>query len=157
MNKIILMGRLTADPDIRVAQGPNGSTLIGRFSLAVDRRYKRDGAPDADFFNCVTFGKLSEFVEKYLSKGIKVLLVGSVQNDNYKDKDGIQRYSVQINAESIEFCESKNSQGSAPAQAAPTTDSNGFMNIPDSICEELPFNSEVDQWGISGMVCHIPA
>lgn len=139
MNKIILMGRLTADPEIRVAQGQNGQTTIGRFSLAVDRRYKREGSPDADFFNCVTFGRLAEFVEKYLSKGTKILLTGSVQNDNYKDKDGIQRYSVQINADSIEFCESKSNQAAAPAQA-PATDSNGFMTIPDSICEELPFN-----------------
>lgn len=139
MNKIILMGRLTADPEIRVAQGTNGQTLIGRFSLAVDRRYKREGSPETDFFNCVTFGKLSEFVEKYLTKGTKILLTGSVQNDNYKDKDGIQRYSVQINADSIEFCESKSSQAATPAQA-PAQDNGGWLNVPDSICEELPFN-----------------
>lgn len=139
MNKIILMGRLTRDPEIRVAQGANGQTLIGRFSLAVDRKFKRDGQPDADFFNCTVFGKQAEFAEKYLAKGTKILIVGSLQNDNYTDRDGKMQYTVQILVSEIEFAESKSSQQAA-APAAPATDSNGFMNIPDSICEELPFN-----------------
>ena len=106
MNKIILMGRLTRDPEVRYSQGES-SLAIARFSLAVDRRYKRQGEPDADFFNCTAFGKQAEFVEKYLKQGTKILLSGRVQNDNYTNKEGQKVYSVQIIAEEIEFAESK--------------------------------------------------
>jgi single-strand DNA-binding protein len=138
MNKVILMGRLTRDPEVRYSQGQN-STAIAKFAIAVDRRFKREGAAEADFFNCTCFGKQAEFVEKYLQKGTKVVTTGRVENDNY-EKDGVKHYSVQIMVEEIEFAESKNAQGGASAQApaaAPAGD--GFMNIPTGIDEELPF------------------
>ena len=153
MNKVIMMGRLTRDPEVRYSQGANG-TAVGRFSIAVDRRFKREGQPDADFFNCTSFGKQAEFVERYLKKGTKVVISGSVQNDNYTDKDGNQRYSVQIICDEIEFAESKNAQGngsgyegqgggynnsSRPSVTADAGD--GFMNSPnDNLEDELPFN-----------------
>lgn len=136
MNKVILMGRLTRDPEIRWT-AEQESRAIGRFSLAVDRRTKREGQPDADFFNCTTFGRQAEFTEKYLKKGVKVVVVGELHNDNYTDKDGKQQYSVQIIVNELEFAESK--KNSEAAGQAPSTDSNGFMNIPDGIVEELPF------------------
>ena len=123
MNKVILMGRLTRDPEVRYGQG---NTAIARFTIAVDRRFKRDGQPTADFFNCTALGKLGEFVEKYLKKGTKIVLEGEIQNDNYTNKEGQMVYGTQILASSIEFAESKNSGGNgggaAPAsqnQAAP--------------------------------------
>ena len=153
MNKVILMGRLTRDPEVRYSQGAN-QTAIARFSVAVDRRFKRDGEPTADFFNCTSFGRQAEFVERYLHKGTKVVLSGRVQNDNYTNKEGQMVYSVQIMVEDIEFAESKNASGggneggynngggfgggsSAPE---PSGAGDGFMNIPDGIDEELPFN-----------------
>ncbi len=141
MNKVILMGRLTRDPEVRYSQGQN-STAIAKFSIAVDRRFKRDGQPDTDFFNCTCFGRQAEFVEKYLQKGTKVVTVGSVQNDNY-EKDGVKHYSVQIMVDEIEFAESKNAQGTgsdgAGRSAGPAPAGDGFMNIPTGIDEELPF------------------
>lgn len=136
MNKVILMGRLTRDPEIRWT-AEQESKAIGRFSLAVDRRTKREGQPDADFFNCTTFGRQAEFTEKYLKKGVKVVVVGELHNDNYTDKDGKQQYSVQIIVNELEFAESK--KNSEAAGQAPSTDNNGFMNIPYGIVEELPF------------------
>lgn len=148
MNKVIMMGRLTRDPEVRYSQGAS-QTAIGRFSLAVDRRFKREGEPDADFFNCTTFGKQAEFVEKYLRQGTKVVITGRVQNDNYTNKEGQKVYSVQIIVEEIEFAESKNAAASnagasnyqadsrpSPSQAA----GDGFMSIPEGAEEELPFN-----------------
>lgn len=140
MNKVILMGRLTRDPEIRYPQDPEAAA-VGRFSLAVDRRFKRDGGPDADFFNCVCFGRQAEFVEKYLKKGIKMLITGRVENNNYTDRDGHRVYAVQIMVEEMEFAESKaagqkhNEQTGAPAPEV----GDGFMTIPDGIEEELPF------------------
>jgi single-strand DNA-binding protein len=159
MNTVILMGRLTRDPDIRYSAGDN-PTGVARFSLAVDRRFKRDGQPDADFFNCVAFGRQAEFAEKYLHKGIKMVVQGRLQNDNYQNRDGQMVYQNQIIVENMEFAESKAvsqqnaSAYRAPASAAqsapaasqpsggsePDTGADGFMNIPDSISEELPFN-----------------
>lgn len=143
MNKIILMGRLTRDPEIRYSQG-DSQFAIGRFSLAVDRRFKRQGDPDADFFNCTAFGKQAEFVEKYLKQGTKILLTGRVQNDNYTNKNGEKVYSVQIIAEEIEFAESKgqgNAGGMASAQPNPAAAiDDGFINVPNGIEEELPFS-----------------
>lgn len=147
MNKIILMGRLTRDPEIRYSQGDN-QLAIGRFSLAVDRRFKRQGDADADFFNCTAFGRQAEFVEKYLKQGTKILLTGRVQNDNYTNKNGEKVYSVQIIAEEIEFAESKNAQGNTggaggfqPAQPDPSNAADdGFINLPNGIEEELPFS-----------------
>ena len=142
MNKVILMGRLTRDPEVRYSQGQN-STAIAKFSIAVDRRFRRDGQPEADFFNCTCFGKQAEFVEKYLQKGTKVVTTGRVENDNY-EKDGVKHYSVQIMVEEIEFAESKNAQSNSGSDnsgrsAGPAPAGDGFMNIPTGIDEELPF------------------
>lgn len=144
MNKVILMGRLTRDPEIRYTQGEN-SLMIARFSLAVDRRFKRQGEAETDFFNCTAFGKQAEFVERYLKQGTKMLITGRVQNDNYTNKEGQKVYSVQIMVDEMEFAESKaaSSEGGYQPAARPTPSmaaSDGFMNIPDGIDEELPFN-----------------
>ena len=150
MNKVILMGRLTRDPEVRYSQGAS-ATAVARFSIAVDRRFKREGEPDADFFNCTCFGKQAEFVEKYLHKGTKVVLSGRIQNDNYTNKEGQMVYSVRVMVDEIEFAESKNAAGGdnggnynnnyGGGQApAPSGGADGFMNIPDGIDEELPFN-----------------
>ena len=139
MNKIILMGRLTRDPEIRYSQGEN-SMAIARFTLAVNRRYKRENEPDADFFNCTAFRKQAEFVEKYLKQATKILLSGRVQNDNYTNKEGQKVYSVQIMVEEIEFAESKGSSAPGTQAATQETSSDGYVNIPDSLQEELPFN-----------------
>ncbi len=147
MNKVILMGRLTRDPETRYG-GPT-NTAIARFSLAVDRRFKREGQPTADFFNCTAFGRTGEFVEKYLRKGTKVLVEGEIQNDNYTNKDGNMVYSVRVIANNIEFAESKNASGggggftpaepgSAPMPSADIGD--GFMDIGDGVDDEdIPF------------------
>nr|DAT23688.1 MAG TPA: Single strand binding protein [Caudoviricetes sp.] len=137
MNKVILMGRLTRDPEVRYSQN-DSSMAIARFSLAVDRRYKKQGdETTADFFNCTAFGKQGEFVEKYLKKGTKVVVTGRIQNDNYTNKDGQKVYSVQIMVEEIEFAESKAAGQSQQNDSMP---GDGFMNIPDGVESELPFN-----------------
>ena len=132
------MGRLTRDPDVRYSQ-TDSNMAIARFSLAVDRRFKKQGdTVTADFFNCTAFGKQGEFVEKYLKQGTKIVVTGRIQNDNYTNKEGQKVYSVQIMVEEIEFAESK-----AAGQGAQNNDSmpsDGFMNIPDGIENELPFN-----------------
>ena len=136
MNKTILMGRLTRDPEVSYSNADN-SIALARFNLAVDRRFKRTGdSAEADFFNCIAFGKQAEFAKKYLRKGTKILLTGRIQNNNYTNKEGQKVYSMQIIAEEIEFAESKN----APGRAEPPS-GDGFMNIPDGVeDEELPFN-----------------
>ena len=139
MNKVILMGRLTRDPETRYSQG-NNSMAIASFSLAVDRKYKKQGDEvTADFFNCTAFGKQAEFVEKYLKQGTKILVTGRIQNDNYTNKDGQKVYSVQIIVEEMEFAESKASAGQRE-QEDNNMPGDGFMNIPDGISAELPFN-----------------
>ena len=149
MNKVILMGNLTLDPEIRYSQGEN-SLAIARFSIAVNRRFSRQGDTDTDFFNCTAFGKQAEFVERYFKQGSRMLLSGRVQNDNYTNKNGEKVYSVQIIAEEIEFAERKstadanaaaatsNFGGGAPQPTAAANDD--FMNIPDGIEDGLPFN-----------------
>ena len=139
MNKVILMGRLTRDPEVRYTQGDN-TMAIARYSLAVDRRFKRDGEPDADFINCVAFGKSGEFAEKYLKKGTKVAVVGRIQTGSYTNKDGQKVYTTDIVVEEHEFAESKNGGSSDNNQSAPANKNTDFMNIPDGIDEELPFN-----------------
>ena len=145
MNKVILMGRLTRDPEVRY--GGANNMAIAKLSLAVDRRFKRDGQPEADFFNCTAFGKTGEFVEKYLRKGTKVVLDGEIQNDNY-EKDGVKHYGTQIIINTIEFAESKaaasNNGGYVPSgdsQPAPVSDAgDDFMNIPDIADDDkVPF------------------
>ena len=149
MNKVILMGNLTRDTEIRYSQGEN-SLAIARFSIAVNRRFSRQGDTDTDFFNCTAFGKQAEFVEKYFKQGSRMLLTGRVQNDNYTNKNGERVYSVQIMADEIEFAERKstadanasrgasNFGGGAPEPAMAADDD--FMNIPDGIEDGLPFN-----------------
>ena len=127
MNLVVQVGRLTADPEVR----HNGDKVIAKFSIAVNRRFKREGEPDADFFNCVAFGKTAEFMEKYFHKGMKAVINGELKNNHY-EKDGVKHYSDQIVVNTIEFAESK--------QSTPPADNDGFMNIPDGIDEELPFN-----------------
>ena len=139
MNKVILMGRLTRDPEVRYTQGDN-AMAIARYSLAVDRRFKRDGEPDADFINCVAFGKSGEFAEKYLKKGTKIAVVGRIQTGSYTNKDGQKVYTTDVVVEEQEFAESKNSGSSDNNQSAPANKNTDFMNIPDGIEEELPFN-----------------
>jgi single-strand DNA-binding protein len=135
MNKVIMMGRLTRDPEVRYS---NEGSAVSKFSLAVDRRYKREGQPDADFFNCVAFGKTAEFTEKYLKKGTKVVLEGELQNNNYTNKEGQKVYGMQIVVNSLEFAESKSSSNS-DRESTQQVDSNDFMNVPDVAEEELPF------------------
>ena len=151
MNKVILMGNLTRDPEIRYSQGEN-SLAIARFSDAVNRRFARQGETDVDFFNCTAFGRQAEFLEKYFRQGSRVLLSGRIQNDNYTNKNGEKVYSVQIIAEEIEFAERKSTADANAAAAAGQSGFGGgapqpnaaanddFMNIPDGIEDGLPFN-----------------
>lgn len=140
MNKCILIGRLTRDPEVRYTQGDN-TMAIARYSLAVDRRFKRDGEPDADFINCVAFGKAGEFAEKYLKKGTKIAVVGRIQTGSYTNKDGQKVYTTDVVVEEQEFAESKNSGSSDNNQSVPANKNTDFMNIPDGIEDsELPFN-----------------
>lgn len=139
MNKIILMGRLTKDPEVRYSQG-NNTIAIARYTLAVDRKFKRDGEPNADFINCIAFGKNGEFAEKYLRKGMKILIEGRWQSGSYTNRDGQKVYTNDCVVESCEFAESKNANQSERPKSMPQTDSDGFMSIPDGIDEELPFN-----------------
>ena len=146
MNKVILMGRLTRDPEVRYS-GDN-STVVARYSLAVDRRFSRGNGDDnnTDFINIVAFGRAGEFAEKYFRKGMKVLVTGRIQTGSYTNKDGVKIYTTDVVAEDQEFCESKNNSGSDGGFAGGNTSApasnfgDGFMNIPDGIDEELPFN-----------------
>ena len=149
MNKAIIMGRLTRDPEVRYTQGEN-QMAIARYTLAVDRRFNRNGDENtADFISCVAFGKAGEFAERYFRKGTKIAVTGRIQTGSYTNKDGVKVYTTDVVVEEQEFAESKNSNGgssdnySAPANnfsAAPMAAGDGFMNIPDGIDEELPFN-----------------
>lgn len=143
MNKVILMGRLTRDPEVRYSQGEN-STAIARYTIAVDRKYKADGQPTADFINCIAFGKLGEFVEKYFRKGTKILVTGRIQTGSFTNKDGQKVYTTDVVVEEQEFAESKNNNANNTTSGPVSTPANGlpegFMNIPDGIDESLPFN-----------------
>ena len=147
MNKVILMGRLTRDPEVRYSQGDN-PLAIARFTLAVDRRFRRDGEQTADFISCVAFGKQAEHAERYYRQGIKIVVSGRIQTGSYTNRDGVKVYTTEVVVEEQEFAESKAASDAhtgairisipQPAPAAPAGD--GFMNIPDGIDEELPFN-----------------
>ncbi len=147
MNKVILMGRLTRDPEVRYSQGEN-ATAVARYTLAVDRRFSRNNDEQtADFINCVAFGRSGEFAEKYLHKGTKIAVTGRIQTGSYTNKDGVRVYTTDVVVEDQEFAESKNASAAnsvyAPAErndSAPMAAGDGFMNIPDGIDEELPFN-----------------
>ncbi len=164
MNKVVLMGRLTRNPDVRYSQGER-ATCVARYTLAVNRRFKRDGEPDADFINCVAFGRQGEFAEKYLKQGTKIVISGRIQTGSYTNREGARVYTTDIVVEEQDFAESKanaanynggysagNGYQNAPAaepQAPARPDpayasggqaaSDGFMTIPEGIEEELPF------------------
>ena len=138
MNKVIVMGRLTKDPDVRYSQGEK-TTAVARYALTVDRKFKRDGEASADFINCIAFGKNGEFAEKYLRRGTKIVVVGRIQTGSYTNKDGQKVYTTDVVVEEHEFAESKKSEGESLPPATSHTDKDGFMNIPDGIGEELPF------------------
>ena len=149
MNKVILMGRLTRDPEVRYSQG-DSATAVARCTLAVDRRFKRDGEASADFINCVVFGKSAEFAERYFRQGLKVVVSGRIQTGSYTNRDGVKVYTTDVVVEDQEFAESKAAsessmgsyrQASPSPSPAPSADiGDGFMNIPDGIDEELPFS-----------------
>lgn len=144
MNKVILMGRLTRNPEVRYGAGEN-STAVARYTIAVERRFKRDGEQSVDFIGCVAFGRNAEFAEKYLRQGTKIVLTGRIQTGSYTNRDGQKVYTTDIVVEEQEFAESKAATAgnggqnnySRPAAAA---DAEGFMNIPDGIDDELPFS-----------------
>jgi single-strand DNA-binding protein len=139
MNKVILMGRLTRDPEVRYSQG-DSATAIARYTLAVDRRFKRENENSADFINCVAFGKSGEFAEKYLRKGIKIAIIGRIQTGSYTNKDGQKVYTTDVVVEEQEFAERKSSPSESNDRPDITAGGDGFMNLPDGIDEELPFN-----------------
>ena len=152
MNKVILMGRLTRDPEVRYSAGEN-SMAIARYTLAVDRRFKRDGEATADFISCVVFGRGAEFAEKYFHQGIRIVVSGRIQTGSYTNREGQKVYTTDVVVEEQEFAESKNAGGNNggysapqhnnPAPSANTSDlgsADGFMNIPDGLEEELPFS-----------------
>ena len=146
MNKVILMGRLTRDPEVRYSTGDNG-TAVARYTLAVDRRFRRnDGEQSADFIGCVAFGRSAEFAERYFRQGMKVVITGRIQTGSYTNRDGQRVYTTDVVVEDQEFAESKAAGAqtggfqAAPAPAPSMSAGDGFMNIPDGIDEELPFN-----------------
>ena len=139
MNKVILLGRLTRDPEIRYTQGAE-QTCVARYTLAVDRRYKREGEANADFIGCVAFGNQAQFAEKYLKQGTKIAIVGRIQTGSYTNKDRQKVYTTDIVIEEQEFAESKAAQTSTAQQPVPSNTFNGWQNIPDGIDENLPFN-----------------
>ena len=152
MNKVILMGRLTRDPDVRYSNGEQ-ATAVARFTLAVDRRVaRRDGEQTADFIGCVAFGRNAEFIEKYFRQGMRVTICGRIQTGTYTNRDGNKVYTTDVVVEEQEFAESRaaseanRSMGGGYQSSAPSTPDpmgaagDGFMNIPDGIDEELPFN-----------------
>lgn len=135
MNRVTLIGRITKNPDVRYSQGEN-STAVARYTLAVDRKFKKDGEPTADFISCVAFGKTGEFAEKYLKKGTKIAVIGHIQTGSYTNKDGNKVYTTDVIVDEHEFVESKNASASTGSVEA----EGGFMDIPEGYEESLPFN-----------------
>lgn len=142
MNKVILLGRLTRDPEIKHSNQGENAMAIARFNLAVDRKFKKGEQQGTDFIGCVVFGKLAEIVEKYCKQGSKVLVNGRLQTGSYTNSEGAKVYTTNVVIDEIEFVESKNSgqKTNTPEPALPSSMGNGFMDIPDDIDEELPFN-----------------
>ena len=140
MNVVVLVGRLTRDPDIRQTTGEN-PVVVARYTLAVDRRYQKDAEQKADFVSMVSFGKTAEFIEKYIHKGIKIVVRGRIQTGSYENKDGLKVYTTDVVGEEVEFAESKKAQESSENTATVDTTGidDGFVNVPDGINEELPF------------------
>lgn len=149
MNKILLLGRLTRDPEVRYAQNSTGQMAIARYALAVNRKFKNDkGEREADFIECVAFGKAGEHAEQYFKKGMQILVSGRLQTGSYTNKEGVKIKTAEVVVEEQEFAESKGNsreERDAASMAAAgyteaETDENGFMNIPDGVQEDLPFN-----------------
>lgn len=143
MNKVIIVGRLTKDPEIRY--GGTNQTAVGRYTIAVNRRYNRENEQTADFIPCVVFGRSAEFAEKYFRQGMRVSISGRIQTGSYVNKDGVRVYTTDVIVEEQEFAESRSEQSRSgyPAAApgtAPQSSGDGFMNIPEGIDEELPFD-----------------
>lgn len=136
MQKFIAVGRLCKDPEVRYVN----DKAVANFSIAVDRKYKRDEEPKADFFDCTAFGKLGEFAEKYLSKGTKIILVGRFENNNYTNKEGQKVYAFKLIADEIEFAESKKAASENAGGETAKSNDNSFMNVPEGADDELPFN-----------------
>lgn len=139
MNKVILMGRLTRDPDVRYSNNGNEANCIARYTLAVDRRFKREGDQNADFISCVAFGKAGEFAEKYLHQGTKMVVTGRIQTGSYTNKDGQKIYTTDVVVEEQEFAESKNAGREEEKQ---NTSDEGFVNVPDELKDDLPFKNK---------------
>lgn len=141
MNKVILMGRLTRDPELRYSAGEN-ATAIGRYTLAVDRRFKREGDATADFINCVVFGRSAEFAEKYFRQGLRIVVSGHIQTGSYTNREGVKIYTTDVVIEEQDFAERKSAAESRVGASRPDYPANadGFMTIPDGIDEELPFH-----------------
>ena len=144
MNSVQLVGRMVADPEIKYSDGGNS---IARFRVAVDRRFKKEGQPDADFISCKAFGKSAEFIEKYFFKGMRIGLIGSIQTGSYTNKDGQTVYTTEVVADNVEFVESKQQQEQAQHTEKKQTSNkkkqesnDGWMNVPEGIDEALPFN-----------------
>lgn len=140
MNKVILVGRLTRDPEVRYSQGEN-TMAIARYTIAVNRRFKREGDPEADFIRCVVFGRAAEFAEKYFRQGLRIAISGRIQTGSYTNKEGGKVYTTEVVVEEQEFAESmaERERTQTPA-SAPESSGDGFMNIPEGIDEELPFH-----------------
>ena len=138
MNKVILVGRLTRDPEIRYSQGED-SMAVGRYTIAINRRVKPDQEQTADFLRCIVFGRSAEFAEKYFRQGMRIAVSGRIQTGSYVNKDGIKVYTTEIVVEEQEFAESKAEAEGRPFHES-TTDADGFMNVPDGLDEELPFH-----------------
>lgn len=139
MNSTQLIGRVCRDIEVRYSQNGNDSTAIARFTVAVDRRFKKEGGDTADFISCVAFGKTAEFLEKYFKKGMRIALNGRIQTGSYTNKDGVKIYTTDVIAENVEFCESKK-DGEEKRDDIPKFD-DGFMNIPEDISAEIPFGN----------------
>lgn len=142
MNKVVLMGRLTRDPELRYSQGTN-SLAITRYTMAVDRRVKRDGEASADFISCVVFGHSAEFAEKYFRQGMRVTICGRIQTGSYTNRDGVKVYTTDVVVEEQEFADNKGDREGMqpiPEKAFGRELGDGFMDIPDGIEEELPFH-----------------
>lgn len=150
MNKVMLAGRLVRDPEVRYSQSAT-PMAIARYTLAVDRKYKKDGEANADFIPCIAFGKLGEFAEKYLKQGTKIIVTGRIQTGSYTNKEGVRVYTTDVIVEEQEFCESRKAQENGGNNAAQSSSyqqsspygsvgNDGFIQVPDGIAEELPFN-----------------
>lgn len=146
MNKWVGVGRLVRDPEVRYSQGDN-ATAVARYTLAVDRRFKREGEPTADFIPCIVFGRFAEFAEKYFRQGLRVSVSGRIQTGSYTNRDGVKVYTTEVMVEEQEFAESRSeqrqnnlNQNQNSYSESAVSGGDGFMNIPDGIDEELPFN-----------------